>query len=302
MVAFGILVVFLLRVCDYFGNYLINYVGLSAVTDLRQESSAASFIRTHTFSSRTRTARVMSSIMNDLEKIQVATSHILADLAAANPRRASACCSFFCNDWRLALVSLTVLPFVLVPTLRLGRRIRDDRSAQDNAAELNQVLQETLSGHQVVKSFGAEDIESNRFRDRAERSGDSNLRYVAQQALASPLDRVLRRRHHRRAAHLRPHADQSRRDEHGRVHQLCHRAAHAVRARKAPHRASTISSSRRWARRRRCSSTWIAISRSRNNRAPSGLTRFEKAIRFDNVSFRYPSRDGYGAGRHQPGG
>ncbi len=92
------------------------------------------------------------------------------------------------TDWRLALGSLTLLPFVLVPTLRLGRRIRrTTRSAQDNAAELNQVLQETLSGHQVVKSFGAEEIESNRFRDRAQRLLRSNLRYVAQQAIASPL-------------------------------------------------------------------------------------------------------------------
>ena len=49
------------------------------------------------------------------------------------------------------------------------------------------MLQETLSGHQVVKSFGAEEVESNRFRDRAERLRRSNLRYVAQQALASPL-------------------------------------------------------------------------------------------------------------------
>ena len=53
--------------------------------------------------------------------------------------------------------------------------------------KLNQVLQETLSGNQVVKSFGAEEIESNRFRDRAQQLRRSNLRYVAQQAIASPL-------------------------------------------------------------------------------------------------------------------
>ena len=72
--------------------------------------------------------------------------------------------------------------------MRLGRRIRKTtRRAQDDAAELNQVLQEMLSGQQVVKSFGAEEIESNRFRDRVQRLRRSNLRYVAQQAIASPL-------------------------------------------------------------------------------------------------------------------
>jgi subfamily B ATP-binding cassette protein MsbA len=77
---------------------------------------------------------------------------------------------------------------VLIPTARLGKRLRrSTRRAQDAAADLNEILQETLGGHQVVKSFGAEEIESNRFRDRAERLRWANLRYVAAQAVASPL-------------------------------------------------------------------------------------------------------------------
>jgi subfamily B ATP-binding cassette protein MsbA len=130
----------------------------------------------------------MSSIMNDLEKIQVATSHMLADWLRQSFSVIFLLWVVVQKDWRLALVSLTVLPFVLVPTLRIGRRIRrTTRHAQDDAAELNQILQETLSGHQVVKSFGTEDIESNRFQIAANRLKSSNLRYVAQQALSSPL-------------------------------------------------------------------------------------------------------------------
>ena len=130
----------------------------------------------------------MSSIMNDLEKIQVAMSHILADWLRQSFTAIALLAVVLQTDWRLAVVSLTVLPFVLIPTIKLGRRIRrTTRRAQDDAAEVNQVLQETLSGNQVVKSFGAEEIESNRFRDRVQRLRRSNLRYVAQQAIASPL-------------------------------------------------------------------------------------------------------------------
>ncbi|HYV63927.1 MAG TPA: ABC transporter ATP-binding protein [Bryobacteraceae bacterium] len=189
MVAAGILAVFAIKgVCDYAGNYLVNYVGFSAVTDLRQDVFDRVVHQDAHFFESNSTARVMSSIMNDLEKIQVAMSHILADLLRQSFTALALGFVVLQTDWKLALGSLTLLPFVLLPTLRLGRRIRrTTRSAQDNAAELNQVLQETLSGHQVVKSFGAEDIESNRFRDRAERLRNSNLRYVAQQALASPV-------------------------------------------------------------------------------------------------------------------
>jgi len=189
MVAVGILVVFLIKgVCDYCANYLINYVGFSAVTDLRQTVFDRVLQQDSHFFEANSTARVMSSIMNDIEKIQVALSHILADWLRQSFTALGLAAVVLQTDWKLAVVSLTLLPFVLIPTLRIGRRIRGTtRRAQDDAAELNQVLQETLSGHQVVKSFGAEEVESNRFRDHAERLRRSNLRYVAQQALSSPL-------------------------------------------------------------------------------------------------------------------
>jgi subfamily B ATP-binding cassette protein MsbA len=189
MVAVSIVAVFAVKgLCDYFANYLINYVGFSAVTDLRQDVFDRVLHQDAHFFEANSTGRVMSSIMNDLEKIQVALSHILADWLRQSFTALGLLAVVLQTDWRLALVSLTVLPFVLVPTMRLGRRIRrTTRSAQDDAAELNQILQETLSGNQVVKSFGAEEIESNRFRDRAGRLRRSNLRYVTQQAIASPL-------------------------------------------------------------------------------------------------------------------
>jgi subfamily B ATP-binding cassette protein MsbA len=189
MVAVAILSVVAIKgVCDYVANYLVNYVGLSAVTDLRQDVFDRVVRQDAHFFEANSTARVMSSIMNDLEKIQLALSHILADMLRQSFTALGMAAVILRTDWKLAIASLTVLPFVLVPTAKLGRRIRrSTRHAQDDTAELNQVLQETLSGHQVVKSFGAEEIESNRFREHAERLLRSNLRYVAQQAVASPV-------------------------------------------------------------------------------------------------------------------
>jgi subfamily B ATP-binding cassette protein MsbA len=189
MVAVAILSVVAIKgVCDYAANYLVNYVGLSAVTDLRQDVFDRVVHQDAHFFEANSTARVMSSIMNDLEKIQLALSHILADLLRQSFTALGMAVVVLQTDWKLAIASLTVLPFVLMPTAKLGRRIRrSTRHAQDDTAELNQVLQETLSGHQVVKSFGAEEIESNRFREHGQRLLRSNLRYVVQQAVASPV-------------------------------------------------------------------------------------------------------------------
>lgn len=189
MVAFGILLVFLVKgLCDYLGNYAVNYVGLSAITDLRQTVFDHVLKQDMHFFEMHPTGRLMSSIMADIEKIQVATSHILADLLRQSFTALGLLYVLIHTDWRLSLVSLTVLPAVLVPTVRLGRRIRrTTRKAQDHAAELSQILQETLSGHQVVKAFSSEGHESRRFRLAGLRYKSASLRYVAQQALATPV-------------------------------------------------------------------------------------------------------------------
>ena len=189
MVALAILAVFLIKgLSDYFGNYLVSYVGVSAVTDIRQTVFDKVLRQDAQFFETQSTGRIMSSVMSDIEKIQVATSSMLADWLRQTFVVIGLVYVLLQNDWRLALVSITVLPIVLVPTVRLGRRIRrTTRKAQDNAAELNEILQETISGQQIVKSFGTEPHESERFRSAAHRLRSANLHYVAQQAISSPL-------------------------------------------------------------------------------------------------------------------
>ncbi len=161
MVALAILGVFLVKgLCDYVANYMVNYVGFSAVTDLRQDVFNRVVYQDAHFFEANSTARVMSSIMNDLEKIQVATSHILADLLRQSFTALALLAVVLQTDWRLALGSLTVLPFVLVPTARLGRRLRGStRSAQDDAAELNQD-----PPGDAQRSPGGEELRSRRDR------------------------------------------------------------------------------------------------------------------------------------------
>jgi subfamily B ATP-binding cassette protein MsbA len=189
IVAFAILVVFAAKgICDYLANYMVNYVGCSAVTDLRNAVFEKVLRHGSEFFEAHSTGRLMSSIMNDIEKIQVATSHILADLLRQSFVVIGLLFVVLYKDWRLATASLVVMPLILVPTARIGRRIRrTSRRTQDHAGEVNQILQEALSGHQVVKAFHTEVYESRKFRDAARRLLKSNLKYVRQQAASSPL-------------------------------------------------------------------------------------------------------------------
>jgi subfamily B ATP-binding cassette protein MsbA len=189
LVAAALLLCFLVKgICDYLGNYLISYAGFAGVTKLRNAvfdkvlKQGAEFFEAHS------TGQLMSSIMNDVDKVQVATSQILADLLR---QLFSACfllLVLFSRDWRLTLLCLIVLPAVMLPTMRLGKRIRrTSRGTQERQAELNQILQETLSGHMVVKAFTAEEYESRRFHEAGHRLLRTNIRYVLQQGLSAPI-------------------------------------------------------------------------------------------------------------------
>ena len=94
MVAFALVAAFLIKgICDYVGNYLISYAGFSSVTDLRNAvfqkvlRQGADFFEAHS------TGQLMSSIMNDIDKVQLATSQMLADFFR-QLFAASGCCSF----------------------------------------------------------------------------------------------------------------------------------------------------------------------------------------------------------------
>jgi subfamily B ATP-binding cassette protein MsbA len=189
MVAIAIVAVFLIKgLFDYCGNYLISYAGYSSVTDLRNAvfdkilQHGAAFFEAHS------TGQLMSSIMNDVDKVQVATSQILADFLRQLFAAAASIAVMVSLDPKLTVASLIVLPAIMLPTTRVGKRIRrTSRRTQERQAELNQILQETLSGHMVVRAFAAESYESGRFRAAAHRLLRTNVRYVLLQGLSSPL-------------------------------------------------------------------------------------------------------------------
>lgn len=189
MVAIAMLICFIANgVCDYAGNYLVNWVGVGAITDLRQEVFDRVLRQDARFFEDQTTGRIMSSVMNDIDKVQIAVSTMLADWLRQIFTAAFLIVAMIMINWKLSLISVLVLPVVALLTTRLGKRIRrTTRHAQDMVASLNHILQETITGHQVVKSFGAEEYESKRFRLAAQRLKSSSLRYVAQQGIPSPI-------------------------------------------------------------------------------------------------------------------
>ena len=147
-------------VSEFLGTYSINYIGQSVVKDLRNLLYDKIIRQSMAFFSTNPTGKLMSTITSDIEKIQSAVSQVAADSLKQGFTLIALLSVIFYIDWRLAMASLVLIPMVVYPASRIGRYVRrSSRSTQDKMAELNNILQETISGVRIVKAFSMEPFE-----------------------------------------------------------------------------------------------------------------------------------------------
>jgi ATP-binding cassette, subfamily B, bacterial MsbA len=179
-------------VCIYYANYSMSRVGQSVVMDLRNELFHHVLGQSMSFFSLNSTGRLMSRMSNDVEQIQEAVSTVLADLFREVILLVTLIVVIFCVDFKLALLSLLIAPLALAMTLGMGKSIRQVsvRGRQDTA-NLNDHLQQSLTGMRVIKAFGMEAHEEKGFRKTAARLLLSNLKATAILFVNSPVMELL---------------------------------------------------------------------------------------------------------------
>lgn len=187
--AVALLFLFLIKgASEYFGSILIQFVGLSAVTDLRNNVYTKIVQQPLGFFQHNPVGRVMSAVVSDIEQMRNAFSDWFAELF----RQAFGFVAFvgvlLIIDWRLALGSAVLIPLVVWPVSKFGRRIRrSSEKSRARLADLSQILQETISGNRVVKAFGMERFEIGKFREAARKLLRENMRWIRAFAATSPM-------------------------------------------------------------------------------------------------------------------
>jgi subfamily B ATP-binding cassette protein MsbA len=189
VVSISMLVVFFAKsVAEFAGGTLIQYVGHRAITDLRNALYGKIIRQPIGFFQHQPTGRVMSAVINDVERARPALSEYLADVFRQTFLFIAFVAVLLSSDWRMTLGCAVFLPLVLWPVGKLGRSIRHSvQSSQTKLGELNQILQETVGGNRIVKAFGMEDFEARKFRSAAARLLRETMRWVRAQVVTSPL-------------------------------------------------------------------------------------------------------------------
>ena len=175
-------------VCDYAGTYLINYAGFGMITDLRNDLYNAVLRRSVGFFQKHTTGTLLSTLINDIERVQTAMSSVLGEFLQQFFTLVFMVCAVIILGGKMAWILLLFIPVVISSARRIGKSVRrTTRKGQDKLAEIQNILHETITGNRIVKAFGMEIWEMDRFRRAAKRLFRANLKSISVQAISSPL-------------------------------------------------------------------------------------------------------------------
>jgi ATP-binding cassette, subfamily B, bacterial MsbA len=155
---------------NYGQNYLMNYVGNRVVTDIRQELFGKLIRLPVSYHDVNTSGRLVSRVVNDVTVMANAVAGVLKDIFQQGLTFLAMMGVIFYQEWRLAGLSVIVIPLAVFTMVRMGKRLRGlATSGQERMGDMASTLQETLSGIRMVKAYGREESEEARFQ-RSNRS------------------------------------------------------------------------------------------------------------------------------------
>jgi subfamily B ATP-binding cassette protein MsbA len=191
--AWGIVGLYLIKgIGSYASSYLMSEVGQRVVKDLRTALYRHILGQSAGFFAQRTTGQLTSRISNDVAQVQQVVAETLGDLARESLALVAFAAILFYYDAWLALFCIISAPLVVYPLVRLGQRVRrTTRRSQEALERLSHICVEAFTGHRIVKAFGTERLEAEKF----ERAGDqlfrTNRKVTAALAALPPLMELL---------------------------------------------------------------------------------------------------------------
>ncbi len=183
-----ILLFFLKGIFDYGQAYLMNFVGLRIVADMREKLYNHLQNLSLSFFTKTPTGILISRITNDVNLIQGAVSNAFTGLIKDAFTILGLVGVVFYRNWKLAIIAFIIFPLAIFPIKEFGKRLRKfSRKSQQRMGSITTFLHETITGNRIVKAFNMEEYEKRRFADENERFFKIILKRVKIRALSHPL-------------------------------------------------------------------------------------------------------------------
>ena len=185
--------IFLIRGLLNFGQgYLSDYVGLRIIQDVRIILARHMHFMSLSFFSRHPSGTLISRVANDVTLLRSALTDALASFLKDTTSLIVLVVVAFIKDWFLASLAFVVFPASVLPVMRLSKKVkRFARRGQISTGKLTVFLQESIQGNRIVKAFGMEEYEIERFAKENFRLFKQSLRGSRIRGIVTPMMEML---------------------------------------------------------------------------------------------------------------
>jgi len=183
-----VVAIFAFRGLMNFGqSYLNDYVGLRIINDVRNQLNRHFQSLSLSFFQSNPTGTLIARVNSDVQLVRYSITDALASFLKDATSLVVLIIVAFLKDWVLASIAFFVFPASVLPIMRLSRRIkRFTRRGQISTGALTSLLQESIQGNRIVKAFGMEAYEDQRFVQENWKLFKQSLRASRIKAIVSP--------------------------------------------------------------------------------------------------------------------
>jgi len=192
-VPLAVIGIFLIRGILNFGHsYLSDYVGLRIVQDVRNRLVHHLQYMSLSFFSRHPSGTLISRVSSDVTLLRFALTDALVSLLKDSTSLIVLVVVAFMMDWFLASIAFVVFPASVLPVMRLSRKVkRFAKRGQISTGTLTAFLQESIQGNRIVKAFGMEEYENQRFAKENQRLFRQSLKASRIRGMVAPVMELL---------------------------------------------------------------------------------------------------------------
>ncbi|MBC8433226.1 MAG: ABC transporter ATP-binding protein [Desulfobacterales bacterium] len=189
IIPLAVILIYLLRgLATYGQDYLMNYVGESIIRRLRDDLYSHIQDLPVAFFHKEKTGVLMSRVTGDVGIVKTMVSTAVTGSLKDCFTIVGLSIVIFYRDWKMALFAFIILPLAFYPIVEFGRRVRRISTGwQEAIGDLNSFLHETFAGNKIVKAFGMEHYEKERFYERTLGLFKLEMKAVVARSLSSPI-------------------------------------------------------------------------------------------------------------------
>ncbi len=164
-------------VADFVSEYSMRWVARRVIETLRREAfHKMMFLPVNFFDARS-TGTLVSKLTYDVERLSAVTTRTALNLLRDVIKVIGLVAYMLYLDWRLTLVFAVVTPFMAMYLRKNTPKLRGNATkVQQAIGEMTKTAEEAISGQRIVKIFGAQDFESQRFAKVVIKNRDLELR------------------------------------------------------------------------------------------------------------------------------